>query len=360
MLVVGLLSCEKVYLPNLDSQETILTFEGLLTDQPGFHSVKISKSVGYNDNMNFEKGTGFQVLIEDSEGTQIPLTESKTQGHYITSDQAKGLPHHSYRMVATDPEGFTYTSAYETLMPTAPIDSISAEYYVHSWLEKNDAGYLEQTEEGVRFFNYTASYRYIPYYRYEYDVVFQSAQIYPTQPFKTFCYIARPVNSYSKGFVALANGNLFNNQFIQHNPIDFISKSQSELKIDLDSIELDSLGMPIFSEEEIKLYGFGYLLRIKQYSLSESGFRFWDAINKQVTASGQLFDPIESQIEGNITCISDSTRQTFGYFGVSSVTSKSSFIYLRQNHEVHVQPNVYFPELQKNVSSITPFDFWIF
>ncbi|HAZ04474.1 MAG: hypothetical protein A2W95_12240 [Bacteroidetes bacterium GWA2_40_14] len=360
-ILFGMLACEKVYIPNLDTQESILAFEGLLTDQPGVHYVNITKSVGYNDDGNNEKGTGFQVVIEDSNGSKILLTESGAKGRYVTGDQVKGQLYHSYRLVATDPDGISYVSSFETLMPSAEIESISGEYHINSWLEKIDGvGYQEQTQEGVRFFNFTASEGFTPYYRYEYEVVYLSTQIYPTQPFATICYIARPGNSYSKGFVALANGNLFVNKAISHNPVDFISKVQSEVRIVLDSIELDSVGQPIYKYEDIKFYGFGYLLRLKQYSLSESGFQFWDAIYKQVNATGQLFDPVESQIIGNLVCASDSAQKVFGYFGVSAITAKSNYIYLKQNKEVLIKPIIYFPELEGNIAAFTPFDFWIY
>ena len=81
---------------------------------------------------------------------------------------------------------------------------------------------------------------------------------------------------------------------------------------------------------------------------------------KHVPISGQIFDPVESQIIGNMYCANDTTEQVFGYFGASSVQENSGFIHLDYNNKVRNKNVIYFPELDRNLLSNSPPDFWVF
>jgi len=355
-----MVSCEEIYTPDIDTQESVLVFEGLITDQMGSQWVTITKSNGYNDSKASSKATGFSVQIEGKDGTNYPLTE-QGGGNYVSASNVKGEVNHEYRVVAVDPEGHSYESEYETLLPAASLDSLGGEYHQEKWLEKVDGvGQIEHKNEGIRVLASSQTDGFTPYYRYEYNVVYLTSQTYPTQPFKTNCYIARPVSSYRNGFVALANGNLYANQYIVNNPVEYLTSVQMEFKVTLDSMELDSLGNAIYEPEEITLNQYGFLFRLRQYSLSEKGYAYWKAIYDQLNVSGQLFDPVEAQVEGNMKCSSDSSEMVFGYFGASSVTSKPEYFYLRYDNTVTVKPVVYFPELTGTISSNNRFDFWVF
>lgn len=360
MLGIGLSACEELFVPDIDSQTTHLVFDGFISDQEEIQQVNISRSVAYNSSSIFNAATGFTVQIEDNFGQVISLVEDRNTGKYYSELKVKGLYNHQYRLVATSPEGKTYISTFESMQRAAPINEITGSYNVKQWLEKVDGiGYVEHNEEGMYAqanCNFSA---YTPFYRYEHQIVYLNSQVYPTKPYSTAVYIARPANSFSKGLIAVANGNLYTNKKIVDFPVDFFKKSYMEREIILDSIERDSAGNEVFDKNKIQYNQSGLLIQLKQYSLSEVGFNFWNAIYNQQQSSGQLFDPVESQIVGNISCESDSTEMVFGYFGASSVTMLNRHMYLAYNKEVLVQPIDTFPQLDGMIASYGKFYFWV-
>ena len=49
--------------------------------------------------------------------------------------------------------------------------------------------------------------------------------------------------------------------------------------------------------------------------------------NKQLTTSGKIFDPISSQLKGNLSCINNPSEKVLGFFEASSVTHSAIVIY---------------------------------
>jgi len=62
----------------------------------------------------------------------------------------------------------------------------------------------------------------------------------------------------------------------------------------------------------------GWILIIDQYGTSAGSFDYHEELNKQFAADGNLFDPIQTQIYGNITCKTDPSKIVFGYFDLNS------------------------------------------
>ncbi len=359
LLSLFLVSCEQYFIPDIDNQESILVFEGLLTDQADSHVVKIFKSQSFNEDSIFQAATGFQVRIEGEFGTVISLEEN-APGYYYSESDVKGNIGTKYRMVAIANNGNEYTSGWELLESSAPIDSIHGVYTEETILKYYEySGYVEELIPGLTILNNLEAKGYSSFYRYEYDLVYQSLNTYPTIPFPTYVFIARPATSKNIDFLSIVNGNLYTGKKIIDNNVGFISKNSMYQRIALDSMEIDTLGEPIYTPKQITFQQSGFIIRLHQYSLSESGFSFWEAIDKQSNSSGQIFDPVDSQIEGNIACTQDTTALVFGYFGASAISQKIMFINLSSWNEAKVQPAIYFPELQGIVTSYSAFDFWV-
>jgi hypothetical protein len=306
-------SCEQYYVPEIDTQNSCLVFEGFITDVSGSHVIKISKSQSLNQDSVFEKASGFTVFIEDDKGTMLD-TREKYPGMYYTRAFQQGVVGNKYRMVATSPQGKIYYSTWELLTKVAPIDTVYGVFAEENILLYNEtAGYYEETLRGVQIVTSSKTLGYSPYNRYEYDLVFQTLQMYPTTPFSTLYYIARPAFSERYDFVSVANGNLYSNNNIVDHAVDFVDDRKMNVQIVIPEEEFDESGKPIYEEGDIDFYQVGFLARINQYSLSEKGYKFWDAIYKQRNASGQIFDPVESQIIGNIYCLQDTTELVYGF-----------------------------------------------
>jgi len=102
-----------------------------------------------------------------------------------------------------------------------------------------------------------------------------------------------------------------------------------------------------------------YHVEVKQLSLSEEAFRYWSSIETQVSSTGSIFDPPPVAIPGNITNCTHPDDIAFGFFGASSISTKSIFI---PESEAPCPPDdvIDWPDDCRTLSNSTPFipAFW--
>lgn len=360
-VVFVFVQCEQYFVPDIETQSSSYVFEGMLTNIEGTHVIKISKSQSVDqDSMDILAG-GFTVFIEGDDGT-IFDTREKYLGMYYTRAFQKGTPGVSYRMKAISPGGKIYYSNWELLNAVAPIDSVNFSYGKKEiLLFAEGIGYYGASMRGSNIVVTSKTQGFSPYNKYEYDLVFQNMQTYPTLPFPTTYHVGRPAFSVNYDYISVSNGNLYQNKTIEDHLVGFIPESDMTQEIVIPEVELDDEGLPIYPKSDIRYYQAGVLVKVKQYSLSEVGYNFWNAVRGQKEASGQIFDPVNSQVIGNIYCATDSTEQVFGYFGASGVVEKDAFTYLLSiKDEVRGKDIDYFPDLSRNMHSVTPPDFWVY
>ena len=123
MISVTLNSCEKVISVDLNNANPHIVIEGVVSDQPGPYSVKISMTGDYfTPSLYFPPVTGAQVVITDDKGQRDTLKET-TQGTYL-STSLMGIEGRTYAMSVVN-EGTTYNAS--SYMPTKVlIDSLYA------------------------------------------------------------------------------------------------------------------------------------------------------------------------------------------------------------------------------------------
>jgi hypothetical protein len=132
MLGLCLSSCQKVIDLELNTSSSQIVIQGNVYDQTGPYTVKISKSVDFDESNVYPAVTGAMVIISDNAGNSDTLTEASS-GTYITSE-LQGVPGRTYTLtVKTD--GQTYTAS-STLPNAVEMDSI--------YMEKSRFGNEEQ------------------------------------------------------------------------------------------------------------------------------------------------------------------------------------------------------------------------
>ena len=62
----------------------------------------------------------------------------------------------------------------------------------------------------------------------------------------------------------------------------------------------------------------GWIFTLRQYGTTQGSYDYHEMLNSQLTAQGSLFDPVQTQIYGNITCKTDSSKIAYGYFDLNS------------------------------------------
>ncbi|MBO9571213.1 MAG: DUF4249 domain-containing protein [Chitinophagaceae bacterium] len=69
-----------------------------------------------------------------------------------------------------------------------------------------------------------------------------------------------------------------------------------------------------------------YSINIKQYGLTKEGYDFFYKMKKNTESLGTIFDPMPSEITGNVKCLTDTSEKIIGYIGASTITEKRAFI----------------------------------
>ncbi|OGU33945.1 MAG: hypothetical protein A2068_12390 [Ignavibacteria bacterium GWB2_35_6b] len=118
-------SCEKVIDIDLNTSIPQIVIEGNISDEPGPYTVKLSKTVNYNDKNIYPPVTGAFVIISDNAGVTDTLTETVPglyQTHGITGIQGNT---YTLKVIA---EGKQY-EAVSTMPYKVNLDSIQFNLY---------------------------------------------------------------------------------------------------------------------------------------------------------------------------------------------------------------------------------------
>jgi hypothetical protein len=69
-----------------------------------------------------------------------------------------------------------------------------------------------------------------------------------------------------------------------------------------------------------------YSILVKQYSISQKEYNFWNNLKKVSEAGGDIFNSQPYPVISNIHNVNDATEMVLGYFEVSAVSQKRIFI----------------------------------
>jgi hypothetical protein len=279
------------YIPRISDSEELLVVEGLITDQPGAYTIKISKSQPLWKRVFPAPLKGCQVSITDDLGRTFNVNETPNYGTYTTDPLTfRGTPGRKYTLhvrTTTEPVNYSYESIPMEMKPVPPIDSI---YY-----EKATFSQAARNVEGCNIFlNTRDPSQNCSFYRWEYSETWEIHLPFATE--NRICWITNsPKNILIKNATLLNEGNILRYPVISiTNPVDRLS---------------------------IK-----YSLLAKQFSLNEDEYLYWERLKNTIDQTGGLYDIIPAVIPNNIFCIEESDKKVLGYFSVSAVSSKRKFI----------------------------------
>jgi hypothetical protein len=69
-----------------------------------------------------------------------------------------------------------------------------------------------------------------------------------------------------------------------------------------------------------------YYIHLKQFALSENAYLFYQKLKKNTEQLGTIFDPMPSEISGNVHCVNDPNEIVIGYVEPSEEQEKELFI----------------------------------
>lgn len=159
---VALMSCEETVQLDLKQTPSKIVIEGLVTNKPGFQSVKISRSADFYAPGKTPRVTGALVTVKDDLGEVItfihnPNSHADSAGIYIPVTPFTGQVGRTYTLTVNTGEE-TY-QATDKLFAVAPVDSLNYQINENEQVSPKEEGkvyelliYMREPQEEKNFY----------------------------------------------------------------------------------------------------------------------------------------------------------------------------------------------------------------
>lgn len=286
-------SCIAQFIPEFNEIQELIVVEGLITDQPGPNTIKLSKSLPMGRKSDAKPLGGCIVKISDDQGNSYNLNETFA-GTYITNPAAfKGVVGRSYTLQISrimSNRNINYESSPMEMRPVPQIDSI---YYEKNVVKESIEGWFGIDDCHI-FLDTHDPQNNCKFYRWSYSETWVLRLLFPVPNMK--CWITA-----NSEFVDIKKTSTIKEDRIARHPVTYISNLTDRLKI-------------------------RYSILVNQYSLSEDEYIYWEKVQKVTDQVGGLYDIIPATIPSNIRCIDNPDEKVLGYFSVSASSSKRIYI----------------------------------
>lgn len=298
-------ACIDPYEPVINESQEVMVIDGMISDRPGLHQVRVSMSTPYSDPV-FSPVSGCVVAVRDDLGNMEMYTESwHTPGVYEAwlDEPFLGVGK-AYSLFLQSPSGREYVSDYDTLLSCPPVDSL---YYIHEVSGGEDADDMWQ---GLQFYNDvrgfeggTRNYRWRATATWEYHspymptyVRYQARNIPYIVDSVSTCYLTETIERvYAASTFLLSENNIYKNK------LHYVSDQT-----------------PRLAER--------YSLLVEQYSLTDEAYNYWEKLAAQSANSASLYETQPSSSQGNIYSTSWPDEKVLGCFYATQIQDKRIFV----------------------------------
>ncbi len=301
--------CREEYDPGIDVSQKVLVVEGMVTglDEPA--TVTLSMAEPYNSGSGAAAVTGAYVYLRDDKG-KIDVLRADYDGHYVSDSSFRGVAGNSYTLNIQTSDGVVYRSTQQTLLPAAGIDSIYGELSQQEFIYKDVWGNTTgKMEKGVQTYaDFHSSAGDSLHYRIGTHMLIGYSHTDPTtKPFATIYYFWKKLekdrtisvtgddNSISTGVMTR-----YSAHFFPLNPFLYGMADDQNLE--------------------------NFFLQVRVYTLNDEAFAYYRELSRQLSSTGKLFDPIATQVYGNITCPGDDSKLVLGFFEASGCVKKTYWV----------------------------------
>lgn len=298
-------SCINPFEPEIDPQDiSKYVVNGVVSDESETQTVSVSMASDVDEPEKIPV-SGCDIIIRDSQGNTFPMNETENGIYKALIDRSFLFSGNSFMIAINTPTGTRIESDFD-IMPDCPdVDSV---YFLRKDITADNPGdvvsgirfYLDfdGSSSQSRFFRWelaeTWEYR-VPYPReWYYDGIVH--HIFPADYSRQVCWMTEPV----RNIFTLSTTGLSANRY-EMLPLNFVDNRGPKL-----------------------LYG--YSLLIRQISLSEDSFAYWDKLRSNSYEQGGLYDKQPATISGNLHNLTSPENKVLGFFGASSVKAKRVFV----------------------------------
>jgi hypothetical protein len=304
MSLCCLAECIDPYTPDLGEGTDMLVINGRITDQEGYQYVEVSRT---SDLSNPERNpvSDCSIQIIDDRQHVFNLTEVNEGRYACQMSEEDLIPGTKYMLIVQTPDNKYYQSDYEELMACPPIDSIT--------YEEN----IKELSNPVRNINIVQFYIYS-------DASGDYAENYMWEMTETWEYHAKfLIGAYYDGILHELE-----------EPSDELNTCYKSGKIkeifthstrNVSSGKIQKFPLNYVSDETDRLSR-KYSLNVRQYSLSNSAFNYFNTIRQLSKETGGIYETQPASIQGNIYNRDDPEEKVIGIFYASALTEKRIFV----------------------------------
>lgn len=292
-LAVSFTACVTPYQPEVKSIPPALVVDGLLTDQPGPHTVQLTYTADYTNssvNLLVERAT---VWLTDDANTRQNLTETSA-GSYQTAASFRGQLGRSY-VLHIQANGKEYASKPERIRPVAKIERAYSEF-----IETPVPGTLVFSRGFNVYVDTKDPETTGDYYRWRYTS-YEPVQVCDVRNFT----INRQTIQYSYSCCTACW------DIVRCNGTNCISIASDALVNGRAIVKQFILKAPYNGRDP-------YYTEVEQLSMTREAYEFWKGAEGLTKSNGGIFDSAPASLRGNITCITNPDETVFGYFGASA------------------------------------------
>lgn len=339
--ILLLISCTEVWDGNIKPADDLLVVKALITDQEGPQTVELYNTAGYGQRAQQSPQSGAIVYVQDEMGQQWMFNET-TAGKYII-DNLIAQTGKAYVLHVELEDGSRYESAPQILQTVLPLDTIIAES-ASSFIDMydHDLELVPEWVQGVELYTdidmeagFSRRIRFVNEVMFQYNVVLRNRlvclqylpgnylvcnHIDPLDPPRMSCRTRLPLN-------------------------DVVNLTMPGMDLPVGDVYQHNLGFAPLARRYYNLFFPGLLDRrvliTSQYSLTDEAFNFYRQIREQLLAENAIFDPVPTQITGNMRSVSDPDRAVIGLFEVAGKTSQT-FVF---SHEPWQTGSVWLKEI---------------
>lgn len=319
-LQLFIVSCEEIYHPAMDTVSGQLVVDAKITNDLAKNYVHLSKTRHFYDDQPVFNVSGAAVSLVEMGGSVIRGYESAT-GYYSFNTVPVSGKQYFLRIII---QNVTYESRAVTMPPVPALTNFHTRH-VLTTVNENSGESTPRTYER-------------PEREVDVDLPLTDASSYYRLDIRSLLQWSLHVSG-KQSFYPLAYGwNSYENkeQFHLVGP-----KNQTEPGKIINHQLLTLSYTPFNPTAADTMKVEGWIIFVEQYGTSKESFEYHSQLNSQFAATGSLFDPIQTQVYGNILCKSKPSEIVYGYFDLNSYQQYRYFLILNVPPGVNTSRQLY-------------------
>ncbi|TGE24065.1 DUF4249 domain-containing protein [Hymenobacter aquaticus] len=291
LLLLSLTSCIDPFEPEVNGVNVnFLVVDGFI-NASGVTTIKLTRTLNLQANTPPPVESKATVYVEEENGQRYRLTESPA-GTY-TSPNLQLNVGKRHRLHFTTAASKEYFSDYTAVKLTPPIDKVTwtaDEGGVHLFVSAHDDANKTQYYR----WDYDETWEFTSQYRSYFEFVGGKMQYRTNNIWR--CWTGQ-----LGGFIRLSTTTKLNQDVVADYPLANLPSNSTKLR-------------------------YKYSVLVKQYAQTQEEFAYWEEMRKNTESIGTLFDPLPTQLVGNMHCATKPDELVLGYVGGYSVSEKRIFI----------------------------------